>query len=305
MHSGAGRLTEMLYQLLAGRGRRARDSDARPARAAHAGREPADVRLDSRRADSCPRLARRLCVPGRSFGRFVKEACGGVADWAIPIRSNRMLMEEPWDLIINVGHVVPHEVLGFANHNKNYFIGLGGKDIDLRRAHGGRLLRHREQPRQPDHAGAGLLQQGGRRVSRPAARSVRASGARPQRRRTSSSTPASTSATIWRRISPRPGNRASRTSRCFDEPVKKIVCVMQGDEFFSTWVANKAVYRTRMALADGGELVIIAPGPQAVRRAAGGRRVHPQVRLLRHAAGDGPAIARTPTCRTWPTPRPT
>jgi hypothetical protein len=39
-----------------------------------------------------------------------------------------------------------------------------------------------------------------------------------------------------------------------------VVCVMQGDEFFSTWVANKAVYRTRMALADGGELVIIAPG---------------------------------------------
>jgi hypothetical protein len=46
----------------------------------------------------------------------------------------------------------------------------------------------------------------------------------------------------------------------FDEPLKKVVCVMQGDEFFSTWVANKAVYRTRMAMADGGELLIIAPG---------------------------------------------
>ena len=58
---------------------------------------------------------------------------------------------------------------------------------------------------------------------------------------------------------------AARQSReqnitLFDEPIKKIVCVMQGDEFFSTWVANKAIYRTRMALADGGELVIIAPG---------------------------------------------
>jgi hypothetical protein len=46
----------------------------------------------------------------------------------------------------------------------------------------------------------------------------------------------------------------------FDEPLRKIVCVMQADEFHSTWVANKAIYRTRMALADGGELVIIAPG---------------------------------------------
>jgi hypothetical protein len=42
--------------------------------------------------------------------------------------------------------------------------------------------------------------------------------------------------------------------------LKKIVVVMQGDEFYSTWVANKAIYRTRMAIADGGELLIIAPG---------------------------------------------
>jgi len=46
----------------------------------------------------------------------------------------------------------------------------------------------------------------------------------------------------------------------FDRPVKKIVAVMQADEFRATWVANKAVYRTRMAMADGGELLIIAPG---------------------------------------------
>ena len=46
----------------------------------------------------------------------------------------------------------------------------------------------------------------------------------------------------------------------FDEPIERIVCVMQADEFVSTWVANKAIYRTRMAIADGGELLIIAPG---------------------------------------------
>jgi nickel-dependent lactate racemase len=43
-------------------------------------------------------------------------------------------------------------------------------------------------------------------------------------------------------------------------PLKKVVAVMQGNEFFSTWVANKAIYRTRKAMADGGELIIIAPG---------------------------------------------
>jgi hypothetical protein len=56
--------------------------------------------------------------------------------------------------------------------------------------------------------------------------------------------------------------RASRAQNItlFDQPVKKIVAVMQADEFRATWVANKAVYRTRMAMADGGELLIIAPG---------------------------------------------
>ena len=77
-------------------------------------------------------------------------------------------------------------------------------------------------------------------------------------------------ATTWKRISTPRGNRAKQNITLFDEPVQKIVCVMQGDEFFSTWVANKSVYRTRMALADGGELVVIAPGLKRFRRAAGG-----------------------------------
>src|SRR6202012_3061115 len=59
---------------------------------------------------------------------MVAEPTGGVADWTIPVDLNLKLIDERWDLIVNVGHVVPHEVLGFANHNKNYFIGLGGKE---------------------------------------------------------------------------------------------------------------------------------------------------------------------------------
>jgi len=58
---------------------------------------------------------------------LVKQTTGGIANWPIPVDLNSALMDESWDLIVNVGHVVPHEVLGFANHNKNYFIGLGGK----------------------------------------------------------------------------------------------------------------------------------------------------------------------------------
>ena len=59
---------------------------------------------------------------------YVKEITQGKANWEISVSINKTVLEDNWDLIINVGHVVPHEVLGFANHNKNYFIGLGGKD---------------------------------------------------------------------------------------------------------------------------------------------------------------------------------
>jgi nickel-dependent lactate racemase len=65
---------------------------------------------------------------------FVKKVSGGRADWPIPVSLNAMLLEGNWDLVLNIGHVVPHEVLGFADHNKNYFIGLGGKPM-IRASH--------------------------------------------------------------------------------------------------------------------------------------------------------------------------
>ena len=160
-HSGAGRITETLYRALAADLRRARDPDARPARAAHRGREPLDVRVDSARADSRRTTGIGGVTPvGTIPASLVEETTGGVADWEIPVHLNTMLMTEPWDLIVNVGHVVPHEVLGFANHNKNYFIGLGGKRHDLREPSGGGDLRDREQPGQAGHAAARLLQLG-------------------------------------------------------------------------------------------------------------------------------------------------
>lgn len=189
----------------------------------------------------------------------VKESTGGVADWDIPVDLNSMLVDEQWDLIINVGHVVPHEVLGFANHNKNYFIGLGGKETictshmaaavygiennlgnlitPLRACYNwaeeeflGRLpdvylqiVMHRDEDDNLVHSG--IYVGDDLETYLMAARASRA-----------------------------------QNITTFEKPVKKIVAVMQADEFRGTWVANKAVYRTRMAIADGGELLIIAPG---------------------------------------------
>jgi nickel-dependent lactate racemase len=196
---------------------------------------------------------------GEIPAEFVRQACGGVVDWPIPVLLNKMLMTEPWDLVINIGHVVPHEVLGFANHNKNYFIGLGGK-ATICASHmmaaicgiesnlGNLLTPLRRAFNKAEDELLGKLPDLYVQVvlgRDPAGKLVHKG--------------------VYVGDDLETYLAAARHSReenitVFDEPVRKIVCVMQGDEFFSTWVANKSIYRTRMALADGGELVVIAPG---------------------------------------------
>ena len=195
---------------------------------------------------------------GEVPAEYVKEVSRGKADWSIPIALNTPLVKEKWDLVINVGHVVPHEVLGFANHNKNYFIGLGGKPTicashmmaaccGIENNLGNLLtpLRRCYNKAEEDYLGflpdfffevtmaydaAGVLQHTGVYVGDDV--EVYLDAARASREQNVTIVP----------------------------PLNKVVAVMQGDEFYSTWVANKAIYRTRMAMADGGELLIIAPG---------------------------------------------
>jgi len=189
---------------------------------------------------------------------FVKEATAGKVDWAIPVSVDNFLLDGEWDLIINVGHVVPHEVLGFANHNKNYFIGLGGKPMicashmaaaccGIENNLGTLIspLRACYNKAEDDFLGNfpdmyfevvmaydenGELGHTGVYVGNDLETYLDAA-------------------------------KASREQNItVVPPLKKVVAVMQGDEFYSTWVANKAVYRTRKAMADDGELIILAPG---------------------------------------------
>ncbi len=189
----------------------------------------------------------------------VAESTGGRADWEIPVDLNSLLINEPWDLIINIGHVVPHEVLGFANHNKNYFIGLGGKESIC-----------------ASHIAAavyGIENNLGKLVTPLRACFNWAEERFLGRLRD-----------VYLQIVMQRDEQAhlvhsgiyvgddldtylmaARRSRAqnitaLERPVKKVIAMMQADEFRSTWVANKAVYRTRMAMADEGELLVIAPG---------------------------------------------
>jgi nickel-dependent lactate racemase len=259
MHSGAGRLTEMLYNLLS----READVHVIPTLGQHVPHTPEENRtmfgaIPNERIHAHD--WRGGCVEiGEIPGRYVDEVTQGAANWPMPIVLNRMLIEEAWDLIINVGHVVPHEVLGFANHNKNYFIGLGGKDL-ICAAH-------------MAAASCGIENNLGNLITPLRACFNRAEdeylGKLPDLyvqvvlARNEKDQLVHTGVHIGDDLDTY--LEAARQSReqnitLFDEPIEKIVCVMQGDEFFSTWVANKSVYRTRMALADGGELIVIAPG---------------------------------------------
>ncbi len=259
MHSGAGWITEYFYERLHGEA----EVHVIPTLGQH---EPHTREQNRQMFGAVPHERihphdwRNGCVYlGDIPAHLVAELSGGAADWDIPIWLNRMLMEEHWDWIINIGHVVPHEVLGFANHNKNYFIGLAGKELICKS--------HMAAATYGIENNLGNLLTPVRRCFNWAEEKflghlpdlyVQVTLARNSQGRL-----VHTGAYVGDDLETYLG--AARQARdenitVLDQPLKKVVCVMQGDEFFSTWVANKAVYRTRMALADGGELLVIAPG---------------------------------------------
>lgn len=258
-HSGAGKVAEWLYQALPP------SCDVRviPTLGQHVPHTPEDNRwmfgsIPENRiyAHDWRRGVHRVgVVPAER----VRESTGGRADWPIPIDLNRDTVMGKWDLVVHIGHVVPHEVLGFANHNKNYFIGLGGKETICAShmaaaCYGiennlGRLITplracyNWAEEQFLSHIPDVYFQIV---MNRDAAGKLVVTG-------------------VYVGDDLETYLMAARASRMqnitvFDQPVKKIVAVMQADEFRAMWVANKAVYRTRMAMADGGELLVIAPG---------------------------------------------
>ena len=259
MHSGAGRLTELLYHQFEGEA----EVHVIPTLGQHVPHTPEQNRemfgsIPDERIHAHHWI--KTCVEvGEIPADFVNEITQGAADWAMPLVLNRTLIEEPWDLVINVGHVVPHEVLGFANHNKNYFIGLAGKELIC--------ASHMAAACCGIENNLGTLTTPVRACFNKAedeflgdlpdlyVQVVMARNEQDELVHTGLYVGDDLDTYL----------EAAKQSReqnitVFDEPLEKVVCVMQADEFHSTWVANKAVYRTRMALADEGHLVIIAPG---------------------------------------------
>ena len=258
-HSNAGFITNFYYHALTERGA---EVDVMPTLGTHA-----PVSAEQRAAMFGDIPAERFLVHdwrrdvvklGEVPADFVGEITEGLWNEPVSVEVNRRVMDEGYDLILSPGQVVPHEVIGMSNHAKNLFVGAGGSDM-INKSHMIGAVYGMERMMGRDHTPVRrLFDYGLEHFLR----------ARP---------------ILWvLTVTTAPGG-AIRTHGLFigegreclteavklaqkknidfvDRGVKKCVVYLDPSEFKSTWLGNKAVYRTRMMMADGGELVILAPG---------------------------------------------
>jgi nickel-dependent lactate racemase len=196
---------------------------------------------------------------GRVPGDFIRKVSEGKLEWDWPAQVDKLLVKGGFDLILSIGQVVPHEVIGMANYNKNIFVGTGGSE-GINKSHFlGAVYGMERMMGRADTPVRKVLNYASENFAR--------------------SLPIVYVQTVVSRGAD--GKLAVRGMyigddvECFekaaelslkvnfemlDKPLKKVVVYLDPEEFKSTWLGNKSVYRTRMAIADGGELIVLAPG---------------------------------------------
>ena len=195
----------------------------------------------------------------------MKEATYGLVNTPWPAQLNKLIWSPPdhkkFDVIFSIGQVVPHEVMGMANFNKNLFIGVGGVEaINLSHFIGAvhgmeKMMGQAENPLRSilNYASEHFLQD-----VLPLWYILTVMG-----------TDENTGELEMK------GFYIGNDIQCYllacdlslkvnftmlETPLTKVVVYLNPDEFHSTWLGNKAIYRTRMAIADQGHLVVLAPG---------------------------------------------
>jgi len=195
---------------------------------------------------------------GEVPAEFIHQQSEGKLNAPWPAQTNKLISRGEFDLILSIGQVVPHEVIGMANYNKNILVGAGGRQgINLSHYLGAvygmeRIMGRAENPVRAvlNYASDHFL----RALPIVYVHTVvgrRANGGLAVRG-------------LFIGDDVECFHRAADLSlkvnfELVPEPVKKAVVYLDPHEFHSTWLGNKAVYRTRMALADGAELIILAP----------------------------------------------
>ena len=258
-HSGAGTITNIYYHALTERGA---EVDVLPALGTHAPLSSAqreamfgDIPADRFFVHDWRHDVVKL---GEVPADYVSEITEGLWRDSVSVEVNRRVMDESYDLIISPGQVVPHEVIGMSNHAKNLFVGVGGSDM-INKSHIIGAVYGMERMMGRDHTPV-------RKIFDYALE------------RFLSDRPLLWVLTVTTALAGKictHGLFIGEDRRCLTEAVKlaqkknidfvphgvrKCVVYLDPEEFKSTWLGNKAVYRTRMMMADGGKLVILAPG---------------------------------------------
>ncbi|MBO5951722.1 MAG: DUF2088 domain-containing protein [Bacteroidaceae bacterium] len=257
LNSFAGPITEMIYGYFGDK-----LTDIMPALGTHA--PMTDEQLDMM-FGSIPHSLFRVhdwrndvVTIGEVPKEYVEEISEGKLSFSWPAQVNKLLLDKSFDLILSIGQVVPHEVIGMANYNKNIFVGTGGTE-GINKSH---------------YLGAiyGMERIMGR--AKTPVRSIL---------EYASTHFAQELPIVYIQTVLSKGDDGEMKLRglfigddfeCFqkaaelsletnfimvDKPIKKCIVYLDPKEFASTWLGNKSVYRTRMALADGAELIVLAP----------------------------------------------
>ncbi len=260
LNSMAGPITEMVYERLTGEGAAV---DILPTLGTHNPMTEAQLRMMF--GDKIPLdvfkvhdwrngVVRRGEIPGE----MLAELSDGKVNYPVGVEVNKMLFDG-YDLILSIGQVVPHEVVGMANYTKNIVVGAGGSDI-INKSHflgaaAGieNILGQTDSPvrRLFNHAVGTYLSELPITYLLTVMEQDYDSGEMHMRG-------------FFAGDEVRVFEEACRLARAvnitlLDREPKKVVVYLDPHEFQSTWLGNKAVYRTRMAIADGGELIVLAP----------------------------------------------
>ena len=258
VHSQAGVLTQAAWELLGDR-----LVDVLPATGTHSPMTREEI---ARMFGAVPATLFRVhdwragCTTlGTVPADFVASVSDGRVDYSIPIQVDRLLAGGAHDLILSVGQVVPHEVVGMANHAKNLFIGTGGAEAINKTHFLGAAYGMERMMGRADTPVRRVLEYGSEHFAKglPVVYVLTVVGLDEHGSLAVRGLFAGDDAECFR--------RAAELSLqvnfdLLDEPLEKVVVYLDPSEFRSTWLGNKSIYRTRMALADGGELLVLAPG---------------------------------------------
>ena len=258
-HSGAGFITNVYYHSLTERGA---SVNILPALGTHApvseeqmdamfGDIPHDRFLVHDWRHDVVRL-------GEIPAGYVSEITEGLWTDPVSVEVNRRIMDESYDLIISPGQVVPHEVIGMSNHAKNLFVGTGGSDM-INKSHMIGAVYGMERMMGRDHTPVRKLFDYGMEHflnERPILFVLTVTTAPGGEIRTHGLFIGEGRECLTKAV------KLAQEKNIDFVPtgLKKCVVYLDPSEFKSTWLGNKAVYRTRMAMADGGELIVLAPG---------------------------------------------